>query len=53
MRKRVLFLHHTPAKLPANHKVSPQTFENHMVGSGSPTSTPENYTVALGALWTP
>ena len=55
MRKRgpVLFLHHTPAKPSDNHKVSPQTFENHMVGSGTLTCTPENYTVALGTLCTP
>ena len=49
----VLFLHHTPAKPSDNHKVSPQTFENHMVGSGTLTCTPENNMVALGTSRTP
>ena len=43
----------TPLQRPANHKVSPQTFENHMVGSGTLTCTPENYMLALGTLCTP
>ena len=43
----------TPLQSPANHKVSPQTFENHMVGSGTLTCTPENNMVALGTLRTP
>ena len=51
MRKRVLTSHCKAGA--ANHKVSPQTFDKHMVGSGSLTCTPENYMLALGTVRTP
>ena len=49
----VVLTSHPPAKPSDNHKVSPQTFENHMVCSGTLTCTPENNMVALGTLCTP